>query len=273
MVQSISYKNHQVKCYIKGNGAAVVLLHGWPSNAKLWDPQVEALKANYKIITLDWLGFGASDKPLTHSYTFTAQKEVLDTVISQFLEDGEKLSIVGHDIGGPPALLWASENEERIENLVLLNTILYTFKTPVDALSELVLNTPGLRNVFVSAWGLKQVMRTMTKRRGKAVRKRIEDILNANRDVPASIKWRTIAAPLNIGRQQEIGTLSEKYKSLKAPKHLVMAKRDPLCYAHIKKLSEENPEVPAHLIPNCGHMIPIDQPAALNEILLTIFMV
>jgi pimeloyl-ACP methyl ester carboxylesterase len=272
MIKSISYKNHQVKCYIEGNGAAVVLLHGWPSNAKLWDPQVEALKANYKTITLDWLGFGASDKPMEHNYTFTAQKEILDTVIAKLLEDEEKLSIIGHDIGGPPALLWASENENRVEHLVLLNTIFYPFKTPVDALSEFALNTPGLSNAFVSDLGLKQVMRTMVKKRGKATRERVKAILEANQDVPVPIKWRTIAEPLNVGRQQEIPTLSNSFKTLKVKKHLLMAKSDPLCYAHIKKLSEENPEVPAHLIPDCGHMIPIDQPDALNALLWKILV-
>lgn len=270
MLESISYKGHQVKCYIEGSGEVVVLLHGWPSNAKLWAQQLEALKANYKTITLDWLGFGDSDKPLAHSYTFTAQKKILDAVLARLLKEGEKLSIVGHDIGGPPAILWASKNEHRVRHLILLNTILYPFKTPVDALSELALNTPGLRNVFVSALGLKLVMRTMTKKRGKATRGRITAMLNVNQDVPAQIKWRTIAEPLKIGRKQEIPTLTNAFKNLKVKKHLIMAKSDPLCYAHIKKLSEENPEVPAHLIPNCGHMIPVDQPHALNKLLLKI---
>lgn len=50
----------------------------------------------------------------------------------------------------------------------------------------------------------------------------------------------------------------------------ISVKQDPLCFAHIDKLRSKNPEVPVFYIPNCGHYMPIDQPAALNKILINI---
>lgn len=253
---------------MEGSGQAIVLLHGWPTNSRLWTSQVEALRDDHKVITFDWLGFGASDKPRDHHYTFTAKKEVLATVLSELLEEGEKVTLVAHDIGGPPAILWASENEERVDRLILLNTILYTFKTKLDAFSEVLLTLPMIKDWFVSPWGLRQVMRTNTRSRGKALNQKIEEILAPYVHVANDIKRKTLQEPMEEGRRNEIKGLSERFGKINAPKYLVMAKQDPLCYAHIKKLSEENPEVPAFTIKNCGHFMPVDRPEALNEVLV-----
>jgi hypothetical protein len=35
----------------------------------------------------------------------------------------------------------------------------------------------------------------------------------------------------------------------------------------MQRIQEENPEVPAHILNDCGHFIPLDQPDELNELL------
>ncbi|MEM6803874.1 MAG: alpha/beta hydrolase, partial [Bacteroidota bacterium] len=126
------------------------------------------------------------------------------------------------------------------------------------------------KNVFVSPWGLRQVMKTNTRSRGKKINAKIEQILHPYEKVAPSLKKETLHGPMHAGRKNEILTLSRKFTELSCPKHLIIAKEDPLCYAHIHKLSKENPEVPVYPIPNCGHFIPIDRPQALNKILRSI---
>ena len=47
-----------------GTGPAVLLIHGFPLNRQMWQPQTEALAAaGYRIITPDLRGFGASEAP------------------------------------------------------------------------------------------------------------------------------------------------------------------------------------------------------------------
>ena len=47
-----------------GAGPAVVLIHGFPLNRRMWHPQVAALTAaGYRVITPDLRGFGESDAP------------------------------------------------------------------------------------------------------------------------------------------------------------------------------------------------------------------
>lgn len=270
MTHSIPYQKFQVQAFIEGSGEAIIFLHGWPTNSKLWDSQVEVLKTDYKTITLDWLGFGESDKPTEFTYTFKRKKEILDTVVSALLPKHEKVTLIAHDIGGPPAILWASENEERVERLILLNTIIYPFKTKLDAMSEVLLHLPVLKDIFVSPFGLRQVMRTNTKSRGKAINEKIEAILAPYKKAPNTLKRMTLLEPMEEGRRNEVPTLSKTFRNLRVKKYLVIAKDDPLCYAHIQKLSEENPDTPAYYLENCGHFMPVDRPEALNEVLIEI---
>ena len=270
MTHTHHFHQHKIVSYEQGQGPTLVFLHGWPTNAQLWREQVAALKDRYRVITLDWLGFGQSDKPVDHIYTFTAQKEMLDVVLKDHLSEGEQVTLVAHDIGGPPGILWASENSGRVRRLILLNTVLYTLKTKLDATSERLFTTPVLKHIIASPFGLRQVMQSNTQSRKSAVRQRIKEILEPYHGLPTDYKFRTIMQPMEQGREEELKSLSQKFKALPVEKHLVIGHQDPLCYEHIHKLSLENPEVPAHHLPKAGHYIPLDHAHELNQILLDI---
>ncbi|MEO0471434.1 MAG: alpha/beta hydrolase [Bacteroidota bacterium] len=270
MLHHIRFKEHSIQVYDEGQGEPIVFLHGWPTNAKLWQAQANALKAYFRVIRPEWLGFGGSDKPEEHRFSFTENKEALDTVLQALLAPGEKVNLVGHDIGGPPGLLWAAEHEDQVKRLILLNTVLFPFKTRLDAFSEWLMHTPLTRSIFVSRMGLSAVLQTNTRSWGKAVNQRIKAILAANEESSESVRLHTLLDPVGEGRSKETPGLSQKFSALSVPKYLIIAKKDPLLYAHIRQLSKENPAVPSHIIPNCGHFIPIDRPNHLNRILLDI---
>lgn len=267
MRYSIKYQNHLVNYYAEGNGEIVILLHGWPTNSRLWNAQVEVLKERYKVITLDWLGFGKSDKPEHHQYTFVAMREILDTIIKELSKNNEPLNIVAHDIGGPPAILWASENQKRVKRLILLNTVIYNFSTPLDKLSHFFFEVPIIKEFIVSPFGLKTLMKTLSKNRKAVLKDSIKDILAWHEKLKSNVKLKTILEPLKDAKQKAFLSLDEKFKQLQVDKYLVIAKGDPLCYAHIKKLKENNPNIPSFFIDRCGHYIPVDRPGELNEIL------
>src|SRR3989337_2294881 len=46
-----------------GQGPPIVLLHGFPLNRAMWEPQVSALRDRFTVITPDLVGFGESDPP------------------------------------------------------------------------------------------------------------------------------------------------------------------------------------------------------------------
>jgi haloalkane dehalogenase len=102
-----------------GKEPAIVLMHGFPDDLHLYDRLVPEL-AGRRVVSLDFLGWGASDKPTGYPYTAANQTGDLDAVIQQ-LQLGSVV-LVAHDASGPPAITWALDHPQRIAGLVLLNT-------------------------------------------------------------------------------------------------------------------------------------------------------
>jgi pimeloyl-ACP methyl ester carboxylesterase len=250
-----------------GHGPCVLCLHGWPTNSQLWEHQMRALKNTHRVVAMDWPGFGASDKPEQREYTFSSMASVLDQVIQHLISPAETITLVGHDIGGPPAILWAAEQPERIEHLILLNTVLYTLHTPLDRMSEFFFKVPGLRSLLASPTGLKIIIRTNTRSGRRGLQPLIEEIVSPWRRVSTNFILRMISSPMKSGRKKELLNISTALRSLPVNKHLIVAPKDPLCGQHMQRFHAEAPEVDIHFIPNCGHYMPIDQPERISEAL------
>jgi len=266
-MQKVSYKNYQVQVHVEGEGEAVLLLHGWPANSHLWKAQRDFLKSSYQVITPDWLGFGQSDKPQDHQYSLSGMVETLDKLVEQVLPHEEKLTIIAHDIGGPAALLWARENQERIKSLIMLNTLFYNFQTSLDKLGHFIFGLPLINRIQLSEFGLSSLVMNLLRNKKQDNLQAARDMLKGHESWPHALRRKTILEPLNKEGRKLVNKLAGIFKSLTVDKHLIIARKDPLCFAHMQRIHEENPEVRAHFLESCGHFIPLDQPEALNKIL------
>jgi haloalkane dehalogenase len=128
-----------------GQEPAIVLLHGFPDNLHLYDRLVPYLNPPRRVVTLDFLGWGDSDKPARYRYTATNQTGDLDAVIGQLGLD--QVTIVVHDASGPPGIDWALEHPDRVAGLILLNTYYCLMPTlrPPEAIA--LYSTPLLRTL------------------------------------------------------------------------------------------------------------------------------
>src|SRR5260370_8960698 len=93
-------------------------MHGFPDNLHIYDRLIPALHGR-QVITFDFLGWGASDKPVDHAYTSKQQEEELHAVLAALQVD--QVVPVAHDASGPVAINWALDHSERVSALVLLN--------------------------------------------------------------------------------------------------------------------------------------------------------
>ncbi len=104
-----------------GSRPPFVLLHGFPDNLHIYDRLVPVLiEAGHRVITFDFLGYGASDKPAGYNYGFEQQLGDLEAVVD-FL-NLDRFVPVGHDAGGVAAINFALFNPKRVSKLCLLNT-------------------------------------------------------------------------------------------------------------------------------------------------------
>ncbi len=102
-----------------GSGA-FVLLHGFPDNSRIYYDLIPHLaSAGRRTISIDFLGFGASDKLDGAQYGFEQQLRDLEAVVEAL--GLEKIIPVGHDAGGPTAVNFALKHPERTAAACLMN--------------------------------------------------------------------------------------------------------------------------------------------------------
>jgi len=122
----------------QGNGKAVLLLHGKNFGGAYWDSTAKALtQQGYRVIMPDQIGFGKSSKPATLQYSFQLlarnTKALLDTL------KVDKVSVLGHSMGGMLATRFTLMYPERVEKLILENPIGledYKVKVPYQSIDE-----------------------------------------------------------------------------------------------------------------------------------------
>jgi pimeloyl-ACP methyl ester carboxylesterase len=82
------------------DGSPIVLLHCYTCAIDWWDPMIPLLERKHRVVAIDLLGFGGSEKPGS-GYSMTDQAELVAEALSQLgVEDA---TVVGHSMGGSVA--------------------------------------------------------------------------------------------------------------------------------------------------------------------------
>jgi 3-oxoadipate enol-lactonase len=103
-----------------GEGAPLVLLHGFPFNATQWEPQLEAPPAGWRVIAPDLRGFGSSSGGGEGPYTM----EIFANDVARLLDSLKIRRVVlgGLSMGGYVALAFWRAHRARVAGLVLSDT-------------------------------------------------------------------------------------------------------------------------------------------------------
>src|SRR6266702_2686857 len=104
-----------------GAGPTFVLMHGFPDNQHIWDDLIPHLVASgRRVVTFDFLGFGASDKPAGAAYSFRQQLGDLEAVV-EGLGLG-KIVPVAHDSSGMATLNYTLAHPDGVDSVIMLNS-------------------------------------------------------------------------------------------------------------------------------------------------------
>jgi pimeloyl-ACP methyl ester carboxylesterase len=98
---------------------AILLLHGSNADLHTWEPWVQALKGQYRVIRFDQVGHGLTGPDPQHDYS-------RDNYVEDILQVADKLGLGrfilgGNSMGGKHALAFASAHPERLAGLVLVD--------------------------------------------------------------------------------------------------------------------------------------------------------
>ncbi|MCG9792112.1 alpha/beta fold hydrolase [Flavobacterium algicola] len=118
-MNQIQHKNTSISFTDSGKGTAIVLLHGFLENKKMWNAFVPEFSKKNRVITVDLLGHGQTEC-MGYVHTMEDNADAVQAVLAHLRI--RKAVFVGHSMGGYVALAFAELFPESVKGLVLLNS-------------------------------------------------------------------------------------------------------------------------------------------------------
>jgi pimeloyl-ACP methyl ester carboxylesterase len=112
-VVEIGVRGGAVEVETAGSGLALVLLHGWALDRRIWSPQIGPLSRRFRVVALDRRGFGRSTAPPDLG------AEVDDLLIVRKKLGLDRLVLVGMSQAGRVALQFALAHPDSVAGIVL----------------------------------------------------------------------------------------------------------------------------------------------------------
>jgi pimeloyl-ACP methyl ester carboxylesterase len=102
---------------------AILLLHGFPSSSRMWQPLLDRLAGPFRLVAPDYPGFGHSDAPSQTEFAYTFDQ--LAAVIGRFTEvlGLRRYTLVVQDYGGPVGFRLAIAHPGRLDALIVQNAV------------------------------------------------------------------------------------------------------------------------------------------------------
>lgn len=107
---------------LEDNGKVVVLMHGKNFNGAYWKTTVDVLTSEgYRVIVPDQIGFGKSSKPFGYQFSFQQLAHNTKDLLDHLSID--KISMLGHSMGGMLATRFTLMYPDNVEKMILENPI------------------------------------------------------------------------------------------------------------------------------------------------------
>lgn len=96
----------------------IVLVHGYTASIRWWDRVIPRLARRHRVVALDLLGHGGSDKP-RDGYSIPNQARVVARALAALgVSDA---TVVGHSMGGSVAVALAAGHPQAVERILVLD--------------------------------------------------------------------------------------------------------------------------------------------------------
>jgi len=102
-----------------GGSLPIVLIHGSAGAINWWDDLIPLLKPDHRVIAIDLLGYGGSEKP-DSDYSIETQAGLVAQVLAKL--DVDQAVLVGHSLGGSVVTSVAEQAPDLVGGLVLIDS-------------------------------------------------------------------------------------------------------------------------------------------------------
>ena len=126
-IERVEVQGRELDVWLAGDaGPTVLLIHGIPTNHRLWWDVVPALYPHARVVAPDLLGYGGSDGPSSprgHGVDLASQASLLVDLLDAL--GRREAAVVGHDLGGGIAQIMAVTSGDRVSGMAVVNGVCY----------------------------------------------------------------------------------------------------------------------------------------------------
>jgi 2-succinyl-6-hydroxy-2,4-cyclohexadiene-1-carboxylate synthase len=250
---------------IVGEGAPLVLLHGFTGSSQNWRPHIPEFSKYYQTISIDLLGHGLTESPLpAERYRMDCAAKDLVEIIQRVTSD--PVNLLGYSMGGRLALYTALQYPDSIQRLILESASpgLETSderQTRIESDHQLVqrIQSEGIEG-FVEYWEsipLFESQRQLSAATLTAIRaQRLKN--NQTGLVNSLIGMGTGAQP----------SLWNQLQLLKKPVLLITGEMDKKFVAIAERMHYASPIISHVVVPAAGHTVHLEQSEKFQQVVL-----
>lgn len=268
----VTVRGAELEVRDEGTGRPLVLVHGSGNDLRMWRPQVERWRAEFRGIAYSrrhhW-----PNEPITPGGTYALDDHVEDLRVLLEALEAEPATLIGHSYGGLVSLLAAARSPGSVEALVLIEPPVMGFLVSVPPgpgeLLRLALRHPrtalGILKLGATGFGPAEAALARgdedeaLRRMGIAVLG--EEAYRAV-DPERREQFRDNLIPEELASEEAMPRLDPALlASVRCPSLLVGGERSPAVFARLlDRLEEWLPEAERITVPGASHLVQEDRP-------------
>jgi pimeloyl-ACP methyl ester carboxylesterase len=268
--REVELHGHRLVFRTAGDGPPILLVHGLLDSSRTWRKLAPALALGHRVIAPDLLGHGESDGPSAVDYSLGGHAGILRDLLDALGE--ERVTIVGHSLGGGIAMTFAYHYPERVERLALVSTGgLGRGVSPVLRAATLpgagaVMRTVGARPVVAAGRGLASTLAMLRLRRPARVTLELVRTLDRLGDSGRRGAFLNTVRAVIDGHGQKVSALDRLQTVASIPVLVVWGTHDRVIPAeHAELVRDALPDAEIVLMDGIGHTPHLSQPAYVGE--------
>lgn len=244
------------------DGSPIVLIHCFTCAIDWWDAMAPRLARRHRVVAVDLLGHGGSEKP-DSGYTIENQADLVAQALNRL--GVRNAEVVGHSLGGPVSVALAERSPQLVDRLVIIDSR----SSPDDEgdlgiLAELAF-TPVIGEAL---WRIKPDF---------AVRQGLEVAFAPGFEVPDAfvedVNRMTFSAYDESARDDyaEDTSLAERIAATRKPLLVIMGAEEQIIddpRATLARFADEVPWAQTELIAGAGHSPNVEKPAQTAALVL-----
>ena len=254
MIQTITTSRGQFSVNDSGTGLPLVLLHGFPLDHTMWEHQISRFSTSHRVIAVDLRGFGQSP-PRNATVDMVDYADDVAAILKKL--GLEQVVLCGLSMGGYIAFAFQERHRNLLKGLILCDTRAVA-DVPEAAKARRVTAERVLKE------GTSFLADTMLPKlfAEKTALTQPEMVDQTRRVIETASRAGVAAAARGMAQRKDY---SNELAGIDVPTLLLVGETDAISpVEEMTSIAHRMPQAELRVIPNAGHMAPLENPAAVN---------